>query len=134
MWYKELINNQNSFDGLEPLLKLFKKKERFVDHFVSSVLFFPSDIVEKQAQELQEKIKKSEALPVRFTLKSREHFHYPNDKNQKGTSSKTFKNRKDAQVFSEKNDLRHRKTTIKVKIDKDGNYYVRRNFSIRQKI
>jgi|SRR5690554_677708 len=131
MWYKELLKNQNSFerskDGLESLLGFFNDKEQFIGYFVSSVLFFSDDMVKKQAEKLQEKITKEKKVPVRFTLKSKEHFYYLNEKNQKGTSNKTFKNRKDAQVFSEKNDLFHDETKVKVRIDKDGNYYVRRN-------
>lgn len=131
MWYIELLKNKNGFerskDGLKPLLGFFNNKKEFIEYFVSSVLFFTEDMVKKQAEKFQEEIIKKEKVPVRYTLKSKEHFYYLNKKNQKGISRKTFKNRKDAQVFSEKNDLFHDETKIKVKIDKDGNYYVRRN-------
>lgn len=127
MWYKDLINSEN--DGLVWLLDLFDSEEAFTTHFIKSIKFFTKEAVLLQAEELKLSIEKQHKLPVRYSQKSKEHFHYLNNNTQSGTSTKGFKNRKEATRFSLKNALIHTKTKIHVRVDKDGNYAVRESIS-----
>ena len=121
-------------DGMEPLKSIFKNENDFLIHFFSNVKFFRLEEIEKQKMKIQEKINKKEPLPVRFSFKSKEHFYYKNQDTSSGNSTKTFKNKSDAQNFSE--GLIHRHTHLNVCIDKDGNYYVRKQIfdSINYKV
>jgi len=124
MWKSNTILN-NELDGLTPLLSIFKNDDEFIKHFISVTRFFKPEVVKKQAIELKEKIKKGDKIPVRYSMKSKESLYFKNDLTRKGESKRTFKNKKDAKEFAEKETLFHRDTDIGVIIDKDGNYFVR---------
>ncbi|WP_310558315.1 hypothetical protein [Flavobacterium sp.] len=123
MWYKNLLNSE--IDGLEPLLSLFEGEKEFIEHFFKNVLFFKFEDVEKQSRILLESIKDGKQIPVRYTMKTDEYFHYNNDKIVKEKSKISFKNKKDAKTFALNQDYYHNETGIKICFDKDGNYYVR---------
>ncbi len=123
MWYKNLLNSE--IDGLEPLLSLFVSEEKFIEHFFENVLFFKVEDVEKQSKILLESIKDGRQIPVRYTMKTDEYFHYNNDRIVKDKSKKSFKNKKDAKIFALSQDYYHNETGVKICFDKDGNYYVR---------
>ena len=122
----ERYNSQ--MDGMDSLLSVFENENDFILHFFQHVKFFRPDAVAKQAKELQENLilEKPLPLPVRFSLKSKKYFHYENAETNSGTSKKSFKNKSDAQSFTLDKDLIHNDTKIKVCIDKDGNYFVRK--------
>ncbi len=126
-WHKDLLNNE--WDGLSSMLDLFDREEEFLNHFFQHTYFFEKKDVEAQAKHLSDQISQAiaggERVPVRFSMKSFEKFHFANQSNQKGISRTSFKNRQTAVDFSEKTDLFHSETNIRVKIDKDGNYFVR---------
>lgn len=124
MWYLTLLNGK--MDGLEPLLALFKNEDEFIKYFFSKVKFFNPTIVKEHSDVLLAKIKEGDYVPVRYSMKTKEYFYYKNKNTNTGTSKKTFKNKVDAQNFAFSQDLFHKETDIKVCIDKDGNYYVRR--------
>lgn len=128
VWYikKGLINGQN--DGLVSLLKLFDDEEHFYKHFIDNSLFFGKEVIDEQVKIFKENIVNKDSLPVRYTMKTKDHFEYENnnDKIVKNNSTKSFKNRKDAKIFAKKIDLIHKKTKIKVSIDGNGNYNVKR--------
>jgi hypothetical protein len=124
MWYKSEISK--NIDGLEPFLALFAKTEDFYKHLFENIYFFKKSDVEQQALQMLNKISNNEKLPVRFTLKCEVHYRMPNMTNARGFSKKKFKNKKDAQEFAENNELVHHDTGINVCVDKDGNYYVRK--------
>lgn len=123
MWYSESINNN---DGIESILSLFKTEMEFINHYFSKILFFSIENVNQQSENLIRKIKNEEKIPVRFSEKSKKHFHYFDEKDLIKSRKKTFKNKKEAIKFSSNNDLFHTKSKIKIKIDKDGNYSVRK--------
>lgn len=123
MWYSKIISKN---DGIESILSLFKTEEEFIKHYFSNILFFNPEIVNEQAVKILNKIKNNEKLPVRFTKESKKHFYFENKENLNNRSSKTFKTRKDAHIFSDANNLYHKESDIKVITDKDGNYYVRK--------
>ncbi|MEI8203613.1 MAG: hypothetical protein WCH34_11405 [Bacteroidota bacterium] len=116
------------FDGLDPLLKLFINEDEFLTHFFSNVKFFKPEIVEIQSRELLNKIENEidNPIPVRFSMKSKKYFYFKNETTNSGTSKRSFKNKSDAQSFNSNQELFHKETDIKVCIDKDGNYYVRK--------
>ena len=122
--------NNDEIDGLNPLLSLFKTEEDFLIHFFSNVKFFRPELVEIQAKELLEKIKikneDSVSIPVRYSMKSKKFFYFKNETTNSGISKKSFKNKAEAQSFNLNQELFHKGTDIKVCIDKDGNYYVRK--------
>ena len=127
-WYENLVSSNK--DGLIPLLELFDSEEKFIEHFFKSTLFFKPEYVKEQSEKLIELIKKGEEkIPVRYSMKTFELFHYNNksDKILKETSKKTFKNKKEALKFTsdDKQEYFHTKTKVKVVFDKDGNYAVR---------
>lgn len=122
MWYSKIINEH---DGLATMLSMFDSEESFLEHFILNTIFFHPDEVTKQAEELKGKIDNGDKIPVRFSMKSKKMFHFENEKNINGKSSRTFKNKKEAKEFAEKNELVHTVTKIPVIIDKDGNYFVR---------
>lgn len=125
-WYNGLIKEEN--DGLVSLLNLFDDEAQFYNYFIDNSLFLDKTIINKQSEIFNAKINNKDSLPVRFTMKTKDHFEYANnnDKIVKKNSTKSFKNRKDAKIFAEKTDLIHKKTTIKVSIDGNGNYYVKK--------
>ncbi len=123
MWYSEIINKK---DGLESILCLFKNEREFINHYFSSVLFFDTKSVSIQANKIKENIKNNEKIPVRFSTKAKAHFYFHKNNNLNKKHSKNFKNRKEARIFAEANDLFHNESNIKVLTDKDGNYYVRK--------
>lgn len=129
-WYNLLLKNTK--DGLIPLLNLFNNEEEFFEHFVSSILFFRTEDINKQNEKLNLSRNNNEKIPVRYTEKSNKHFHFENQSNTRGFSVKKFKNRTEAKTFSINNDLFFTNSIdsvssvrIKVIIDKDGNYAVR---------
>jgi hypothetical protein len=124
MWYKNEINI--NIDGLEAFLSLFESTEDFYKHLFTSIKFFKQEDVKLQSMSMLKSIHENKKLPVRFTMKSKNLFHIPTDSNQRNFNKKTFKNRKEAHDFADKRNLVHTKTGINVCIDKDGNYYVKR--------
>lgn len=127
MWYENLTNRKT--DGLRPLLSLFEHEDGFVDHFIENVKFFDPSVVKILSARMLESISKNEKIPVRYSMKTREYFRYDNSKVERNYSVKSFKNKSDAQAFAEKEDYYHKDTNVKVCIDKDGNYYVRKAIS-----
>jgi len=124
-------NTYVELDGMQPLLSVFNNTNDFILHFFSHVKFFRPEMVAKQAKEIQEKISlpNIESLPVRFSMNSKKHFHYKENVNEDIETKirkKTFKNLSEAQCFALKQDLFHNDTNLKVCIDKDGNYFVRK--------
>jgi len=115
-------------DGMDSLLSVFENENDFILHFFQHVKFFRPEMAAKQAKEIHENLilEKPLPLPVRFSLKSKKYFHYKNADTNSGKSKKSFKNKSDAQAFSMDEDLIHNETEIKVCIDKDGNYFVRK--------
>lgn len=124
MWYKNLVNSK--IDGLIPLLSLFGNEEEFVDHFIRNVKFFKPEDVRIHSLCLLESINKGDKIPVRYSMKTREYFRYNNANVGRSFSVKSFKNKDDAKVFAENEDYFHSETGVKVCIDKDGNYFVRK--------
>lgn len=123
------IERYNSeIDGMDSLLSVFENENDFVLHFFQHVKFFRPEMVDKQAKEMHENliIDKPLPLPVRFSLKSKKYFHYINTDTNSGKSKKSFKNKSDAQSFTLEKGLTHNETGINVCIDKDGNYFVRK--------
>lgn len=119
-------NKYNSTDGLTPLLELFENENAFITHFFSSSRFFEPQMIKKQQLDIKKKIENGDKIPVRYSMKTKEYFHYKSDKTLNGISKKTFKNKKDAKDFAEQIELIHTATNLKVEIDKDGNYFVRK--------
>lgn len=107
------------------MLELFDNEDAFIEHFVSSSRFFEPQMINSQAIVIKNKIENGDKIPVRYSMKAKEYFHFKNETTQKGTSKKTFKNLKEAKEFAEQNDLIHTTTNLKIEIDKDGNYFVR---------
>ncbi len=121
------IERYNSeMDGMDSLLSVFENENDFVLHFFQHVKFFRPEMVAKQAKDINEIIINDEPLPVRFSLKSKKYFHYKNTDTNSGKSKKAFKNKSDAQSFTVEKGLTHNDTGINVCIDKDGNYFVRK--------
>ncbi len=120
----EKYNSQ--MDGMDSLLSVFENENDFVLHFFQHVKFFRPEMVAKQAKDIHEIIMNEDPLPVRFSLKSKKYFHYINTDTNSGKSKKAFKNKSDAQSFTLEKGLTHNDTGINVCIDKDGNYFVRK--------
>lgn len=126
----EEVLYKSEIDGMDPLLAVFNNNkdsfDEFIDHFFENVKFFQKGMVEKQSKTILEKVTQDEPLPVRFSLKSKKYFHYKNESMQSGISKKSFKNKSDAQNFTLGQELIHNETGLNVCIDKDGNYFVRK--------
>jgi hypothetical protein len=131
-WYSDLLfkNNQvKTNDGLTSLLDRFERFEEFIKHFIENSIFFKEEHIEKQQLDFKKRLINNEKIPVRFSTKSQKHFSFKAE-NSRGFSVKKFKNRSEAQKFSTENDLYYKdeetQKEIKVLIDKDGNYHVRK--------
>lgn len=123
MWYSEDINENY---GIESILSLFKTEKDFINYYFSKVLFFNIKTVKKQLEKIKNNIKNKEKIPVRFSTKSKKHFYYLDKNLPNKVRTKTFKNKKEAIEFSCKNNLFYKDSDIGIVIDKDGNYYVRK--------
>jgi len=123
MWFEKLRSNK--IDGLSPLLDLFSSEDEFIEHFFQNVKFFYPEVVARLSKDLINRIEQGESIPVRYSMKTKEYFHYKNQNVAKGISKKSFKNKEHAKDFALNKDYFHNETGIKVIFDKDGNYYVR---------
>lgn len=110
-------------DGLDSFRRLFSNDEAFIEHVIESILFFNRDIVLLQAREKRNEIRTGKAIPVRYTSNGLFFLQH-----KVKTTSPKFKNRSEAIRFThdDENFLFHRETKIRVKFDRDGNYYPKR--------
>lgn len=123
LWHKGLVSSE--MDGLIPLLNLFNSEDDFIIHFFKNVKFFHPEIVKEQSKKLLENIAFGKEIPVRYSMKTFDKFHYANDKVIKEKSRKSFKNKEDAKKFALSQAYFHNDTGIRIVFDKDGNYFVR---------
>lgn len=124
-WILEL--GINADDGLFSLLNLFDSEESFYKYFIENSIFINKEKIEKQKDEFINLIELNEKFPVRYTMKTKDHFHYKNNKVNilKAISKKSFTNKKNAKKFAEDVDLIHNTTNLRVKFDSNGNYFVK---------
>ena len=105
---------KNGFNSLFDLIDA--SQDDFVRFFVKNSLFISPEYIQSQAQELLQQIENGDKIPVRFSLKMKEHF--------KATDKyvSTIKNRKDAVNISREFDIySKRRADVKVEFDSTGN-------------
>lgn len=117
---EEIIGDKNEFkNGFNSLYNLIKSENEFVEFFVMNTLFIHPDYIEKQADEMLERIDKNEKIPVRFSQKMKEYFKSEDKR------ISTIKNRRDAVNFSRDFDFYSKiRPDIKVEFDSTGNKFV----------
>ncbi len=105
---------KNGFNSLFDLINT--SEDEFIRFFIKNTLFISPEYVENQVQELHQQIENGEKIPVRFSLKMKEHFKAT------GKYVSTIKNRKDAVNISREFDIySKRRSGVKVKFDSTGN-------------
>ena len=114
---------EEKIDGLEALKRLLFNDDALIEHIIDSILFFNQEMVLKQTIEVCDKIKRNEAIPVRYT--SNKAFFL---QHAVKTTTPSFKSKSEALKFTRNssNELFHRETKIRICIDPDGNYAPKR--------
>jgi len=107
-------------NGTDTLIKLFGTDENeneklFIQHFVECTKFFRPEIVRDRAEFILYQAGMNNQLPVRYSQNMKKYF------SSKDGYIKAIKNRKQAKVFSEGNDLTHLDRKIRVICDSTGN-------------
>ena len=108
------------YDGLNVLIKALENDGGLESHLIENTLFFRSDIVARQAEEMLTMVHDGK-LPVRFaTGKS----IYITDDGY--THTRLFTNRTEATHICRTDDIYTSiRPGIRIKVDKDGNHWVR---------
>ena len=110
-----------SYNGLDILIQALANDGGLVNHLIENTLFVRPDKVREQARRMLDESRNGK-LPVRF---STEEYVYCNADRRR--HKRLFRNKTEAVRQSESNDVYTTvRPDIRVVVDKDGNYWVRR--------
>ena len=110
-----------NYNGLNVLMRVLEKDGGLIPHLIENTLFFCPKVVEEQAEEMLH-LAQTDKLPVRFSTGEGLYQVLGQEPN-----ARPFTNKTEAVKVSERQEVYTTlRPNIKIRIDKDGNYDVRK--------